>query len=186
MHASHAQAQASALPRPAEEAPRQYLRLGVGNEMFATAIDAVREILEFGQLTPLPQTPPFVRGVMNLRGAVVPVIDIGARFGEEAAEVGRRTCIVVVEIDAEQDGSQDGDRPTPSHVVGMLVDAVYEVFEAASSELEPVPPMGTRVAPEFLRAIARVRGQTCAVLDLDHLLAQGTLADLIAGHPSIS
>jgi purine-binding chemotaxis protein CheW len=186
MQAPHAQAHASAPQRPADEAPRQYLRLGVGHEMFATSIDAVREILEFGQLTPLPQTPPFVRGVMNLRGAVVPVIDIGARFGGDAAEVGRRTCIVVVEIDAEQDDTQDDDRPAPSHVVGMLVDAVYEVFEVAAVELEPVPPMGTSVAPEFLRAIARVRGQACAVLDLDHLLAQGTLADLIAGHPTIS
>jgi purine-binding chemotaxis protein CheW len=154
--------------------------------MFATAIDAVREILEFGQLTPLPQTPPFVRGVMNLRGAVVPVIDIGARFGGHAAEVGRRTCIVVVEIDAEPTESEDDERTAPSHVVGMLVDAVYEVFEVASADLEPVPPMGTCVAPEYLRAMARVRGQACAVLDLDHLLAQGTLADLIAQHPAAS
>ena len=138
-----------------------------------------------GQLTELPQTPPFVRGVMNLRGAVVPVIDLGGRFGGPAAQISRRTCIIVVEVNPEREVSSD-DEQGGSHVVGMLVDAVYEVFEASAADLEPVPAMGTRVAPEHLRAMARVRGEACAVLDLNHLLAQATLAELIASHPTIA
>jgi purine-binding chemotaxis protein CheW len=153
--------------------------------MIATSIDAVREILQVGQLTELPQTPPFVRGVMNLRGAVVPVIDLGARFGGPAAQISRRTCIIVVEVQAEHGAAQETEHGS-RHVVGMLVDAVYEVFEASAADLEPVPPMGTRVAPEHLQAMTRVRGQVCAVLDLNHLLAQATLADLIADSTALA
>lgn len=178
----HAQAHvAPEAPVVADDPLRQYLRLGVGAEMYAAPIAAVREILEVGQLTVLPQTPPFVRGVMNLRGAVVPVIDLGARFGAAPAALGKRSCIVVVDIAGDR-GAADGEALVARHVVGMLVDAVYEVFEAADSALEAVPPMGTRVAPEHLQAMARVRGQVCGVLALDHLLGQAELASLIADH----
>jgi purine-binding chemotaxis protein CheW len=170
---------------PAATPPGQYLRLGVGGEMFATTIDAVREILEVGRLTMLPQTPAFVRGVINLRGAVVPVIDLGARFGQAAAQIGRRSCIVVVEVHGAADDAAQGD-PATRQVIGMLVDAVYEVFESSVGELEPVPPMGTSVPGEYLQAMARVRGAVCAVLDLDRLLAPTTLAELIARQARLS
>lgn len=162
-----------------EDTLQQYLRLGIGTEMFATSIDAVREILEVSRLTVLPQTPGFVRGVMNLRGAVVPVIDMSARFGGSEIQIGRRSCIVVVDVVIADDPSS-GEGRAASHVVGMLVDAVYEVFESSLAEMEPVPEMGTTVAPEFLKAMARVRGQVCGVLSLPHLLSPAVLADLIA------
>lgn len=169
----------------ADELPHQYLRLAVGGEVFATPIDTVREILEVGRLTVLPQTPPFVRGVMNLRGAVVPVIDLGARFGGAPAQIGRRSCIIVVEVHTAA-GPDADDTQAQSHVVGMLVDAVFEVFDTTAADMEPVPRMGTCVAGEHLRAMARVRGKVCAVLDLDHLLAPSLLAELIARQPTTS
>ena len=95
---------------------RQLLRLAVGQETLVVPIEAVREILEVGRLTPLPKTPDFVRGVMNLRGAVVPVIDLGARFGFGSSTLGRRSAIIVVEA--------KGDDDFGGLIAGVLVDAV--------------------------------------------------------------
>jgi hypothetical protein len=88
----------SAGDRPPDLSERQYLRFALADGAYAVPIDAVREILELAPITPLPQMPPFVRGVMNLRGAVVPVIDLAARYGLPVASVGRRSCIVVVDV----------------------------------------------------------------------------------------
>jgi purine-binding chemotaxis protein CheW len=152
----------------------QLLRFAVGDERYAVRIDAVREILEVTRTTPLPLMPAFVRGVMNLRGAVVPVIDLGARLGLAVATVGRRSCVVIVETSA---GAE-----TPAMRLGMLVDAVYEVFDAQPDALEPVPRLGTRIDPSFIRSMARVRGQTTPELHLDAVLDATTLASLIAAH----
>ncbi|MEN9891881.1 MAG: hypothetical protein RLY78_2176 [Pseudomonadota bacterium] len=153
---------------------QQYLRFALGSERYAVRIDAVREILEVARMTPLPLMPTFVRGVMNLRGAVVPVIDLGARLGMESTRIGRRTCVVIVDIAlAEDQGMQR---------LGMLVDAVYEVIDAAPGELEPVPRLGTRIDPSFIRSMVRVRGQTTPELDIGTVLDQHTLATLIAEH----
>jgi purine-binding chemotaxis protein CheW len=169
------------------------LRMAVGDQNLAVPIDDVREILEVGRLTALPRTPDFVRGVMNLRGAVVPVIDLAARIGQPAITIGRRSCVVVVEADSPpgddgSDGPPDGDDDgsTDTHggalVVGLLVDAVYEVFDAPASGVEPVPALGTRTAPEFLRGMTRNRGEVIGVLALERVLAQQELSALIARH----
>lgn len=152
---------------------QQFLRLAVGGERYAVRIDAVREILELARMTRLPLMPSFVCGVMNLRGAVVPVIDLGARLGGEATVHGRRTCVVIVDI------GLSSEHP---HRLGMLVDAVYEVFDSPADEVEPVPRLGTRIDPTFIRGMVRVRGQSTADLDLDRVLDQQTLAQLIAEH----
>jgi len=158
-------------------APHQHLRLALRAESYAVPIEAVREILEVGRLTVLPCTPDFVRGVLNLRGAVVPIIDLAARFGRGATEIGRRTCIVVVDVHGHGDERD--------HILGALVDAVYEVFDVPAESLEAVPPLGTSIPAEFLGGIARVRGEAVPVLSLDSALAPATLADLIA-HTTVS
>jgi purine-binding chemotaxis protein CheW len=184
-NAPNAAATRSALPN---DAPQSLLRMAVGDQAMAVAIDDVREILEVGRLTPLPRTPEFVRGVMNLRGAVVPVIDLAARVGQPAITIGRRSCVVVVSATSPQlDDAADESRGAQEGidaelVVGLLVDAVYEVFDTGPSAIEPVPALGTRIAADFLRGMTRARGQVIGVLALDRVLAQQELSALIASH----
>ncbi len=154
----------------------QYLRFALGAEMYAIGIDAVREILKVVQMTELPLMPDFVRGVMNLRGAVVPVIDLSARLGLHITPIDRRTCIVIVEV-----GAQPG---SSGQILGMLVDAVHEVVACTPAEMEAVPALGTQVDPDFLIGMARVRGQIVPVLDIDRTLELDELAQLIANHPT--
>lgn len=170
---THSSAAADAAAAPAV----QLLRFAVGQERYAVRIDAVREILEVARTTPLPLMPSFVRGVMNLRGAVVPVIDLGARLGMDATTLGRRSCVVIVET--------CGNADVPAMRLGMLVDAVYEVFDALPDALEPVPRLGTRIDPAFIRSMARVRGQTTAELNLDTVLDATALAALIDAHQGL-
>lgn len=181
---ARAERPATLLEAPAEH--RSLLRMSAGGERVAVPIESVREILEVGRLTPLPRTPDFVRGVMNLRGAVVPVVDLAARIEHGCTTIGRRSCVVVVEAghhDHEEDDG--GDAATAAHaalVVGLLVDAVFEVFDARSDQVEPVPAFGTRVNPHYLAAMARAHGEVVAVLDLAHLLSVRDLANAIAAH----
>jgi purine-binding chemotaxis protein CheW len=160
------------------------LRMAVGSEAVAVAIDEVRELLEVGRLTALPRTPDFVRGVMNLRGAVVPVIALVARLGQPPAQIGRRSCVVVVEAAPPGIDTADGDDADhdtgETLVVGLLVDAVYEVFDAPPGHFEPVPPLGTRIDASYLMGMSRVRGEVIGVLALDRVLAQQELTALIA------
>jgi purine-binding chemotaxis protein CheW len=107
---------------------QQYLTFSLNEEMFAIGILAIREIIEYGSLTEVPMTPPFIRGVINLRGAVVPVIDLSVRFGRNANETTKRTCIVIIET--ETDGGQH-------HQMGVVVDAVSEVLEIPAADIEP-------------------------------------------------
>lgn len=159
------------------------LRMAVGPELLAVPIEAVREILEVGRLTPLPRTPDFVRGVMNLRGAVVPVVDLSARIGHGATTLGRRSCIVVVEVSTGDAADDEGDSAYGQRlVIGLLVDAVYEVFDIDADSVEPVPVLGTRVRPDFLSGMTRARGEVIGVLALAHVLSATDLADSIAAH----
>jgi purine-binding chemotaxis protein CheW len=169
---------------PAPAAVCSLLRLAVGREVLAVSIDTVREILEVGRLTALPRTPDFVRGVMNLRGAVVPVVDLSARLGLGVSTVGRRTCIVVVEVHAS-DTSENDDEGYGRHlVVGLMVDAVFEVFDTEASRIEPVPILGTTIAGDYLSGMARARDQVVGVLNVDRVLALADLASAIASyHP---
>lgn len=154
-----------------EDDGRQFLRLALSNDMYAVSIDRVREILEISHITPLPLMPAFVRGVMNLRGAVVPVIDLSARLGKPPAVVARRSCVVMVDVSLSEGGCA---------TLGMLVDAVYEVFEASAAEQEAPPRLGTRIDPSFIRTMVRLRGKPTPELNLQTLLDTNTLAKLIA------
>jgi purine-binding chemotaxis protein CheW len=161
--------------QPESSSPtQQFLRFVLGAEMYAVRIDLVREILEVVQMTPLPLMPPFVRGVMNLRGAVVPVIDLGARLGLPVTRIGRRTCVVIVDVHRHDDDSVQ--------TMGVLVDAVHEVFDLPATDMEPVPRLGTRIDPGLIRSMVRVRGRTTPELDLGAILEQQQLAQLISQH----
>lgn len=155
------------------DAAAQHLTLTVGGELYAVSLAAVLEILQVGAMTPLPMTPAFVRGVMNLRGSVVPVLDLNARFGGARVALNRRSCIVIVQVEREHD-----DAPAVQPM-GLLVDAVQEVLTIPADALEAVPPIGNRIAPDLLAGIAKVHGALCPVLALGRVLDARLLARLI-------
>ncbi|MGE5466318.1 MAG: chemotaxis protein CheW [Ignavibacteria bacterium] len=143
------------------EEQQQYLTFLLGEEMFAIGILAVREIIEYGDLTEVPMTPPFIRGVINLRGAVVPVVDLAVRFGREPRENTKRTCIVIVEVDAENG----------RHEMGIVVDAVSEVLEIPRAEIEPPPEFGARVRIDFISGMGKVNGNFVVLLEMNRVLS---------------
>lgn len=141
----------------------QYLTFNVGGETFAIGILAIKEIIEFHGVTEVPLAPACVRGVINLRGAVVPVIDLPSRLGGAAARPTKRTCIVIVELEsAGDDGRQ---------VMGVVVDSVSEVIEIAPEDIEPPPSFGARIRNEFMAGIGKVRGRFVILLDVQRVLA---------------
>lgn len=153
---------------------QQFLGFTLGGDMHALRIQQVREILGLSQMTPLPLTPAFVLGVMNLRGIVVPVIDLGARLGLGPATPGRRSCVVLVDAPPGDDG-----KPL---VMGVLVDAVHEVFRARDEDMEAPPRLGMHVPGHFVQGIVRLRGRAITELDLSSVLAPRALAELISCH----
>jgi len=154
------------------------LRMTAGYHTLALPIQEVREIQQVARLTPVPRSPDFVRGVMNLRGAVVPVIDLAARLGQPPATLNRRSCIVVVGAPTQGDAESSNARQT----MGLLVDAVYEVFERPDEAIEPVPALGGRIEPRLLAGITRADGQLVGVLALNQLLDPQDLTHQIAEH----
>jgi purine-binding chemotaxis protein CheW len=160
---------------PAGHEQQQYLTFSLGEEMFALGILAIREIIEYGNLTEVPMTPPFIRGVINLRGAVVPVIDLAVRFGRTAKETTKRTCIVIIET-----ASGDGER---QHQMGLVVDAVSEVLEIPATDIEPPPEFGARIRTDFISGMGKVNGQFVVMLDVDRILSLEEVAVVAAiGH----
>jgi purine-binding chemotaxis protein CheW len=139
----------------------QYLTFMLASEMFALGILAIKEIIEYGHLTEVPMMPASVRGVINLRGAVVPVVDLQARFGRPASTVTKRTCIVIVETGDADD----------SQVIGVVVDAVSEVLDLPASDIEPPPSFGSAIRSDFVCGMAKVRGKFVIVLDVANVLS---------------
>ncbi|MDD5177004.1 MAG: chemotaxis protein CheW [Sterolibacterium sp.] len=142
------------------EEQQQYLTFLLGDEMFAIGILAIREIIEYGFLTEVPMTPPFIRGVINLRGAVVPVVDLAVRFGRQARDNTKRTCIVIVEIETAK-GSQE---------MGVVVDAVSEVLEIPPGDIEPPPEFGARIRSDFIQGMGKIGGKFILLLDINRVL----------------
>lgn len=120
-------------------------------------IRTVREIIQYGAMTTVPLMPKFVRGVINLRGAVVPVIDLQARFGRPAAEISKKTCIVIF------DALREGERVE----LGLMVDAVSEVVEIATDQIEPPPSFGGAVKRDFIRGMGKMGNRFVIVLEPD-------------------
>lgn len=155
-------------PVAVEASPAQYLTFQLGGEMFAVGILNIKEIIEYGSVTEIPMVPPFIRGVINLRGAVVPVIDLASRFGGKRSEVSRRTCIVIIEL-AEGEERQD---------IGVVVDSVSEVLEIPASEIEPPPAFGARIRADFIEGMGKVNGKFVIILDVAKVLSVDEIASL--------
>ena len=152
----------------------QYLTFQIGREMFAVGILHIREIIEYGSLTTVPMMPDFVRGVINLRGSVVPVIDLSARFGRGESEINRRSCVVILEVETLNDSEQSLQE------IGVIVDAVSEVLEIPPTEIEPSPSFGARIRADFIAGMGKVQGQFVILLDVRQALNTREMADLAA------
>lgn len=150
---------------------QQYLTFMLGGETFAVGILGIKEIIEYGQLTTVPRLPEFIRGVINLRGAVVPVIDLGARFGKQVTSVTRRTCIVIIEV------SEGGEK----HDVGMMVDAVNEVLEIPANQIEPPPSFGAAIRADFIEGMGKVNERFVIILNIDKVLSVDEMSELAGG-----
>ncbi|HEY6003563.1 MAG TPA: chemotaxis protein CheW [Anaeromyxobacter sp.] len=152
---------------------QQYLSFSLREAEYALPILRVKEIRQYETVTPIPSVPRAVRGVMNLRGAVVPVVDLAARLGLAETPLTRLTCILVVEATIE-------GQPC---VVGIMTDAVREVIELGPKDIEPVPAFGTRVRARFLTGVGKAAGRFALLLDVDEVVtaADRDVAEEIAG-----
>ncbi|MFD2112688.1 chemotaxis protein CheW [Thiorhodococcus fuscus] len=153
-----------------DEGTNQYLTFSVAEQMFGVGILAIKEIIQYGAVSSVPMMPDFIRGVINLRGAVVPVVDLSARFHRRQAEAGRRSCIVIVEMN-EEGGAQD---------VGILVDSVSAVLEITPDEIEPPPAFGAGIKSDFIRGMGKVDGRFVILLDISRVLGTEGLIELVA------
>lgn len=156
-----------------QEQQSQYLTFRVGQDAYGIATRYVREILEFDQITLVPMMPRLVRGVINLRGAVVPIIDLAERFGHGRTALGARTCIVIVEILDEEE----------THLMGALVDAVNAVVEIEPSAIRQAPAFGSRIRGEFIEDMARLDEQFLTLLRMEQVLSVTQIAAM-AGQPN--
>jgi purine-binding chemotaxis protein CheW len=156
-----------------DTATTQYLAFFLAGDECAIGILRVKEIIEFDSVTRVPATPPWVRGVMNLRGSVVPVIDLAVKFGLPPSTVTRRTCIVVVETDLE------GERV----VMGVMADSVSQVLDVAPEDIEPAPAFGTSVRVDYLLGLGRLKDRFVLLLDIDRVLSAAELLKVAGVEP---
>lgn len=143
----------------------QYLTFFLGGAEYAASILRIREIFELDILTRVPTTPGWIRGVMNLRGKVVPVVDLAVKFGFEETPITKRSCVVIVEVDLESESS----------VMGVLVESVSRVVELAPDAVEQPPAFGTAVRVECLKGMGKVGEEFLPILDVDRVLSSEDL-----------
>jgi purine-binding chemotaxis protein CheW len=146
----------------------QYLTFKLADEIFAFDVAKVREILELTTITKVPQTPDFMRGVINLRGSVVPVIDLRLNFGMQCTEQTVNTCIIVVEVNLHGE----------TLVLGVLADSVQEVVEMEPDHIEPPPQLGTKLNTEFIKGMGKVENDFVMILDIDKVFSSEELSDI--------
>ncbi|MBI3228724.1 MAG: purine-binding chemotaxis protein CheW, partial [Burkholderiales bacterium] len=146
----------------------QYLTFFLGKEMFAVDILVIKEILQYGEVTSVPLMPPYLRGVINLRGAVVPVIDLAYRLGKGLSAEAKRSCIVILEV------------PIGQQVVnlGMMVDAVSAVIDIAKDQIEAAPALGGTVRTDFIAGMGKLPSGFVIILDVAHIFSGGELESL--------
>ena len=149
---------------------KQYLTFMLGGEMFSLSILAIKEIIWYANLTDVPMMPACIRGVINLRGAVVPVMDLSARFGKPPTPVTKSTCIVIIEMAADD----EGDQPH----MGVVVDSVQAVLEIAAAEIEPAPTFGAKIRPDFIEGIAKVNGKFVILLNVNNVMSTEEISQM--------
>jgi len=150
----------------------QYLTFTLAEEVYAVDVGRVREILEISNITKVPQSPEFMRGVINLRGNVVPVIDMRVKFGMSPTERTINTCIIVVEV-------KMGDEVV---ILGSLADSVQEVIEMEPSQIEAAPHLGTQLNTDFIKGMGKHDGRFVIILDVDRIFSSRELRD-VSGEP---
>ena len=150
----------------------QYLTFFLQDEMFGLNIRPIKEICEYGKITPVPMVPSYVRGVINLRGNVVPVIDLPVRFGRESSPVNKRSCIVIVEIDSDSDGGGGVME------IGVVIDSVSEVIDIPASDIGAPPSFGAKVRTDFISGMGKVGEEFVVLLNADKVLSADELSQL--------
>lgn len=139
----------------------QFLTFMISGETYGINILDIKEIIEYGTLTPVPMMPDFIAGVINLRGSVVTVVNLKLRFGDNASEISKRTSIVIIEVD-------NNDKKTE---IGIIVDMVNEVIELAEVDIEPAPSFGTRIRADFIKGMGKIGEQFLILLNVNHVLS---------------
>lgn len=152
--------------------PQQYLTFMLTGEPYAINIQRIKEIIQYGELTEVPRMPAFIRGVINLRGAVVPVIDLSSRFGKRPTIVGRRNCIIIIEVEV---GSE-------TQSIGVMVDSVNAVLEIPATEIEPAPKFGANIHTDFIAGMGKIDGKFVIILNVQYVLSMDDMAALVAVH----
>jgi purine-binding chemotaxis protein CheW len=148
------------------EEATQHLTFKLDEEVFALDISKVREVLEYTRVTKVPRTPEFMKGVINLRGHVVPVVDLRLKFGMSEAEKSVNTCIIIVEVSVDEETT----------VLGALADSVQEVHEFKHDQIEPAPKIGTRLKTEFIKGMGKRDDQFIMILDINKVFSSDELA----------
>jgi purine-binding chemotaxis protein CheW len=155
--------------------PVRYLTFTLNGEAYALDIFHVTEILEHRHLTVVPMMPDFIRGVINLRGRAVPVIDLAVRFGSGTTGINRRTTIIIVHINAPVAGAGSS---AAGQDIGILVDAVNKVVNLAGTDIEPPPAFGAGIRTDYISGMAKLDGAFMIVLEIDHVLSLDDMANL--------
>lgn len=143
----------------------KYLTFSLGNEDYGVGILSVREIIGVMEITAVPHTPAYIKGVINLRGKVIPVLDLRLKFGMQHKDYDERTCVIVVEVQGKTSPVQ----------VGMVVDSVSEVLNISAGEIEPPPSLGSASVSENILGMAKIKGEVKILLDVDIVVGEGIL-----------
>jgi purine-binding chemotaxis protein CheW len=151
---------------------RQYLTFKLSEEVFGVDVAQVREILDYIKITKVPQTPDFMCGVINLRGSVVPVVDMRLKFGMDKTETTVNTCIVVVEVNLDSENI----------ILGALVDSVQEVFELGPTDIEAAPRIGTKLKTDFIKGMGKREDKFIILLDIDKVFSSEELTLVTQSH----
>lgn len=155
-------------PQAVADTTQQYLTFTLGEETFAVGTRNVREIIEYGRLTPVPLMPQSILGVINLRGGVVPIMDLRQRFGQGSTQVSRRSCIVILEV--QRDGIDQ--------VIGIVVEAVNAVLEIPPQDIEPPPSFGSHIPTDFLIGMGKLDSGLVVLIDIGRVLSLDDLRQL--------
>jgi purine-binding chemotaxis protein CheW len=151
-----------------DQRPGKYLTFELGNEEFGIQVLKVREIMGIQDITAVPQTPVYVKGVINLRGKVIPVVDLRRKFGLPEIEYTQRTCIIVVQVNAGKVGM----------LMGIVVDGVSEVLNLMAADIEDTPDFGEGVATPYLLGMAKIKGKVKILLEINEVLTSQELHGL--------
>lgn len=151
--------------RAVTAAPGKYLTFALGSEEYGLPVLKVREIIKLMDITAVPQMPAHIKGVINLRGKVIPIVDLRLKFGLPVLAATERTCIVVAEVRIDE----------RDVMLGVIVDAVSEVLNISAAEIEPPPDFGQRLDTDYMDGVAKIKGKVKVLLDLDRVLAADAL-----------